>query len=116
MNGCLISTGFPFRQKDVIDDYLTLFKNLFYQVSDIRRAGSAAIDLAHIACGRCDGFFEIGLSPWDIAAGSLIIKEAGGVVSDFKGGSDYLISGNVVAATPAIHSKLLAEIKKVFKA
>lgn len=115
LNGCLISTGFPFRQKEVIDDYLKLFKNIFYKVSDIRRAGSAAIDLVHIACGRCDGFFEIGLGPWDIAAGSLIIQEAGGIVSDFSGGSDYLITGNVVAASPAIHSKLLEEVKTVFK-
>jgi myo-inositol-1(or 4)-monophosphatase len=115
LSGCLISTGFPFRKKEIIDDYLKLFKNILYKVSDIRRAGSAAIDLAHIACGRCDGFFEVGLSPWDIAAGSLIIREAGGVVTDFSGGGDYLLTGNIVAGTPIIHPILLDEVKSVFQ-
>jgi len=115
LEGSLIATGFPFRKKEIIDDYLRLFKNIFYKVSDIRRAGSAAIDLAHVACGRCDGFFEIGLSPWDIAAGSLIIQEAGGIVTDFNGGSDYLLTGNIIAASPGLHGKLLKEVRDVFK-
>ncbi|MDH4028271.1 MAG: inositol monophosphatase [Nitrospirota bacterium] len=110
----LIATGFPFRKKEMIDPYLRLFKNLFNRVSDIRRAGSAALDLAHLACGRCDGFFEIGLSPWDMAAGSIIIKEAGGIVSDFKGGRDYLSTGNIVAGTPAMHREILGEVRNVF--
>ena len=110
----LIATGFPFRKKEMIDPYLRLFKNLFNRVSDIRRAGSAALDLAHIACGRCDGFFEIGLSPWDMAAGSIIIKEAGGIVSDFNGGQNYLSTGNIVAGTPALHREILGEVKNVF--
>lgn len=110
----LISTGFPFRQKEIIDRYLMLFKNLFYKVSDIRRAGSAAIDLAYLASGRCDGFFEIGLGPWDIAAGSIIIKEAGGIITDFGGGDDFLTTGNVVAGPPALHEEILKEVKKVF--
>ena len=111
----LITTGFPFRKKQMIDPYLQLFKNIFNKVSDIRRAGSAALDLAHLACGRCDGFFEIGLSPWDIAAGSLLIEEAGGVVTDFEGGKDYLLTGNIVAGTPALHKEILKEVKDVFK-
>jgi myo-inositol-1(or 4)-monophosphatase len=110
----LIATGFPFRKKTMIDLYLDLFKNVFNKVSDIRRAGSAALDFAHLACGRCDGFFELGLSPWDMAAGSILIAEAGGVVSDFGGGSDYLESGNIVASTPLLHDKLLKEVKGVF--
>jgi myo-inositol-1(or 4)-monophosphatase len=110
----LIATGFPFRKKDLIDPYLNLFKNIFNQVSDIRRAGSAALDFAHLSCGRCDGFFELGLSPWDMAAGSILITEAGGVVSDFGGGQDYLRTGNIVAATPLLHDKLLNEVKGVF--
>ncbi len=114
LTGSLIATGFPFRKKEVIDDYLTLFKNIFNQVSDIRRAGSAAIDLAYVACGRCDGFFEIGLSPWDIAAGSILIQEAGGLITDFSGGNDYLLTGNIVASTALIHEKLLNEVKTVF--
>jgi myo-inositol-1(or 4)-monophosphatase len=111
----LITTGFPFRRKELIDAYLNLFKNVFNKVSDLRRAGSAALDLAYLACGRCEGFFEIGLSPWDIAAGAILIKEAGGVITDFGGGSDYLLTGNIVAGTPAIHKEILAEVKSVFK-
>jgi myo-inositol-1(or 4)-monophosphatase len=114
MGFSLIATGFPFRQKNVIDDYLKLFKNIFYRVSDIRRAGSAALDLAHLASGRCDGFFEIGLGPWDIAAGSIIIREAGGTVSDFGGGDQFLETGNIVAANKELHEAILNEVKTVF--
>src|SRR4030043_255167 len=112
---CLITTGFPFRKKEIIDTYLNLFKNLFLKVSDLRRAGSAALDLAYLACGRCDGFFEIGLSPWDIAAGSLLIEEAGGVVTDFAGGTDYVWTGNIVAGNTVVHNGILTEVKKVFE-
>jgi myo-inositol-1(or 4)-monophosphatase len=111
----LITTGFPFRNKEMIDTYMKLFKNVFLKVSDMRRAGSAALDLAYLACGRCDGFFELGLSPWDIAAGSLLIKEAGGIVTDFGGGTHYLRTGNIVAGNPAIHKEILKEVKKVFQ-
>ncbi|MEW6419591.1 MAG: inositol monophosphatase family protein [Nitrospirota bacterium] len=110
----LITTGFPFRKKEIINPYLKLFKNLFLKVSDMRRAGSAALDLAYLACGRCDGFFEIGLSPWDIAAGSLMIEEAGGVVTDFGGGGDYILTGNIVAGNPAVHNEILMEVKNIF--
>ena len=110
----LITTGFPFRSKKFIDVYLNLFKNVFRKVSDLRRAGSAALDLAYLACGRCEGFFEIGLSLWDIAAGDILIKEAGGVLTDFCGGPDYLSTGNIVAGNPAIHKKLLIEVKSLF--
>jgi myo-inositol-1(or 4)-monophosphatase len=110
----LIATGFPFRKKDFIEKYLELFKRVFDKVSDIRRAGSAALDLAYIACGRCDGFFEIGLSPWDIAAGSLLIKEVGGNVTDFDGGQDYFTTGNIVAGVPGIHSDLMKDVNYVF--
>ncbi len=110
----LIATGFPFRKKEMIDPYLKLFKNLFYKVSDIRRAGSAALDLAHLACGRCDGFFEIGLGPWDMAAGSMLITEAGGKVTDFGGGVDYLATGNIVAGPLHLHKIISDEVKRVF--
>lgn len=112
---CLVTTGFPFRRKEMTDQYLKLFKNVFFKCSDLRRAGSAALDLAYLAGGRCDAFFEIGLSPWDIAAGALLTKEAGGVVTDFNGGQEYLHSGNIVAGNPAIHKKLLLEVRKVFR-
>jgi len=111
---CLISTGFPFRKKEMIIPYLELFKNLFHKVSDIRRAGSAALDLAYLACGRCDGFFEIGLSPWDIAAGVIIVNEAGGKVTDFNGEADFMESGNIVAASSAVHDMILKDVKNVF--
>lgn len=114
LNECLITTGFPFRKKEMVDLYLDAFRRIFLKVSGIRRAGSAALDLAHLAAGRCDGFFELGLSPWDIAAGSLLVTEAGGLLSDFGGGGEYLITGNVVAGTPPVLPELLGEIKGVF--
>ncbi len=110
----LITTGFPFRKKDFLDMYLKLFKNVLYKVSDMRRAGSAALDLAYLAAGRCEGFFELGLSPWDIAAGSLIIEEARGVITDFGGGSEYLSTGNIVAGNKVIQKELLKEVQEVF--
>jgi myo-inositol-1(or 4)-monophosphatase len=111
---CLITTGFPFRNKDKLDLYLRAFRKIFLSVSAIRRAGSAALDLAHLAAGRCDGFFEFGLAPWDTAAGSILIKEAGGIISDFGGGSEYLSTGNIVAGTRTVHMELLGMIKSVF--
>jgi myo-inositol-1(or 4)-monophosphatase len=110
----LIATGFPFRQKDRTDLYLSAFKNVFLRTSGLRRAGSAAIDLAYVASGRCDGFFELGLAPWDVAAGDVIIREAGGVVTDFGGGKGHVWTGNIVAANPSLHQELLGEIRKVF--
>ena len=110
----LITTGFPFRRKEFIDPYLKLFKNVLFKVSDLRRAGSAALDLAYLSAGRCEGFFEIGLSSWDIAAGSLIIEEAGGVITDFGGGNEYLSTGNIVAGNRAIQAELLKEVQTVF--
>ncbi|MBI4707830.1 MAG: inositol monophosphatase [Candidatus Omnitrophica bacterium] len=111
----LVATGFPFRKKELIDPYLDLFKNIFHRVSDIRRAGSAALDLAYLASGRCDGFFEIGLSPWDIAAGSLLITEAGGIITDFGGGQDYLFTGNIVSGNRVLHGEILKEVKGIFR-
>jgi myo-inositol-1(or 4)-monophosphatase len=107
LDGALLGTGFPFRRQDYLDDYLCTFRALFLQTSGIRRAGSAALDLAYVAAGRLDGFWEIGLSPWDMAAGALLIQEAGGLVSDFAGGGDFLITGNIVAGTPAIAQAML---------
>ncbi|MEJ2695299.1 MAG: inositol monophosphatase family protein [Candidatus Sulfobium sp.] len=111
----LIATGFPFRAKEMIDLYLRAFKRVFEEVSDIRRAGSAAIDLACVAAGRFEGFFELKLSPWDIAAGSLLIAEAGGMITDFGGGTDFLSTGNVVAGNRYVHPEILKKIKDVFR-
>ncbi len=96
----LVATGFPFRKKDIVKPYLAAFEEIFHSVSDIRRTGSAALDLAYLAVGRIDGFWEIGLKPWDIAAGILMIEEAGGVVSDFYGDPNNVIkNGNIIAAS-----------------
>jgi myo-inositol-1(or 4)-monophosphatase len=111
----LIATGFPFRAKEMIDFYLRAFREIFEEVSDIRRAGSAAIDLAYVATGRFEGFFELKLSPWDIAAGSLLITEAGGTITDFAGEGDYLSTGNVVAGNTYIQPEILKRIKDVFR-
>lgn len=103
----LIGTGFPYRSFTHIDAYLGIFRELTEKSAGLRRPGAASLDLAYLAAGRTDGFFEIGLSPWDIAAGSLLISEAGGLVSDFAGESDYLNTGNIVAGSPKIFAQLL---------
>jgi myo-inositol-1(or 4)-monophosphatase len=99
----LVLTGFPFRAKERLEPYLALFAELFQQVAGMRRAGSAALDLAYVAAGRAEGFWEMGLSPWDLAAGLLLVSEAGGVATDFAGGEGALWQGDVVAACPALH-------------
>ena len=97
LDGAFVATGFPFRNRHKIDSYLALFKAVFVHARAIRRAGSAALDLAYVAAGVFDGFFEFRLAPWDVAAGALLIEEAGGVLTDFDGGRRYLERGNVVA-------------------
>ncbi|MCB1827039.1 MAG: inositol monophosphatase, partial [Coxiellaceae bacterium] len=98
----LIGTGFPFKKKQHIKPYLTTFESIFSEVSGIRRAGAAALDLAYVAAGRLDGFWEASLAEWDMAAGSLLIQEAGGLITDFQGGDNYLFAGNIVAGSPKI--------------
>lgn len=110
----LVLTGFPFRSKRYIDDYLKLFKRFFLETRGIRRAGSAAIDLAYVACGRAEVFWELTLSSWDLAAGILLVEEAGGRVTDFFGGSSSLETGHIVASNGQFHDWMLAEIQKVF--
>jgi len=109
-DGALLATGFPFRYPQHFDSYLATFKTLFPQVADVRRAGSAALDLAYVAAGRLDGYWEIGLHQWDMAAGMLLIEEAGGVVTDFSGGDKYLQSGNVIVGNLAIQEAMLTAI------
>ena len=107
----LIGTGFPFRQFDNVDAYLAMFREISQKTAGIRRPGSAALDLAYLAAGRYDGFWEMGLAPWDIAAGSLLVQEAGGLISDLPGESDFLTTGNVVAGTPKVFGQLLPIIQ-----
>lgn len=109
---CLLGTGFAYRH-DSDDDTMPkqIFESLMPICGDVRRAGAATLDLAYVACGRLDGFWEIGLKIWDIAAGILMIKEAGGMVCDPQGGEDYLKSGNVVATNPVVMRQLLKTIR-----
>ncbi len=111
-DGALLATGFPFRENQNIDTYLTSLKDIMLQTSGIRRAGSAALDLAYVAAGRVDGFWEFGLNTWDIAAGSLIVQEAGGLVGDPKGGHTHLETGNIVAANAKIFRQILQNLNK----
>lgn len=104
---CIIGTGFPFRDFTHLDTYLPMLKSMILNTSGIRRPGSAALDLAHVASGRYDGFWEIGLSKWDIAAGALLITEAGGLVGDFEGNESWFETGNIVAGNPKIFGQLL---------
>ena len=110
MRGSLLGTGFPFKAQKYLEPYLDMFRDLFKDSAGIRRAGAAALDLAYVACGRLDGFWEIGLREWDIAAGILLIQEAGGIVTDFSGAGNYLQSGNIIAANPKIHALILKTI------
>ncbi|MGB4468903.1 MAG: inositol monophosphatase family protein [Azovibrio sp.] len=107
----LIGTGFPYRVFDHEDAYLAIFKELTQKTAGLRRPGAAALDLAYVAAGRLDGFWEFGLAPWDMAAGTLLISEAGGLVSDLSGEANYLNTGNLVAGTPKIFTSLLQTIQ-----
>jgi len=111
---CLIATGFPFRNKHLLNSYWEALSKIFLEVSGIRRTGSATLDLAYVAYGRFDGFWELKLSPWDIAAGHLIIKEAGGIISDFNGEQNHIIDGNVVAGNACAHAFMLKTVQSVF--
>lgn len=111
LSGAVLATGFPFKQKQHLDSYMNMFKALFIKTADMRRAGSAALDLAYVAAGRIDGFFELGLKPWDTAAGELLIIEAGGLVTDFTGGHTHNASGNVVAGSSKLIKEMLNDIR-----
>jgi myo-inositol-1(or 4)-monophosphatase len=106
----LLGTGFPYRVFEHVDAYLGIFKELMQKTSGIRRPGAASLDLAYVACGRLDGFWEFGLAPWDIAGGALLISEAGGLVGDLSGNERYMETGNVIAGTPKVFSQLLQVI------
>ena len=106
----LIGTGFPFRDFETLDEYLGMFRALTARTAGLRRAGSAALDIAYVAAGRLDGFWELGLSPWDMAAGALLVQEAGGLVGDFRGEPGYLESGRIVCGNPKIFAQMLQVI------
>ena len=112
----VVAEGFPgWSVVEFVDLYLKSFRRVFGHTGSIRRAGSAAIDLAYVACGRVDGFWEMALSSWDMAAAALLIQEAGGRVSDFFGGPTYLEQGHIVAGNPVVHRQLMAVVGPVFR-
>tara|TARA_R110001599_G_scaffold64023_3_gene178565 strand:+ start:136654 stop:137460 length:807 start_codon:yes stop_codon:yes gene_type:complete len=104
----LLGTGFPFKNMEELDAYIEMFKIIVTNSAGLRRPGSAALDLAYVACGRLDGFFEKGLKPWDMAAGALLITEAGGIMGTFEGESDYMYKNELLAAPPKIFAQLVA--------
>ena len=111
LGGALLGTGFPYNDHEHLDAYLAMLKDLIVETAGVRRPGSAALDLAYVAAGRLDGFWEIGLKPWDLAAGALLIQEAGGIVGDFTGGPSFLKNGNIVAG----NAKVFAAIIKIIR-
>jgi myo-inositol-1(or 4)-monophosphatase len=110
----LLATGFPYHQFDKGDIYLEIIKQFLKDTHGIRRLGSAAIDLAYVACGRLDGFFEFNLNPWDVAAGAFLVQRAGGIVTDFKGGNDFLFGGELCSANSFVHGEMLRTIKPMW--
>jgi myo-inositol-1(or 4)-monophosphatase len=112
LKGSFLATGYPWRALPTLELYLGIFRDVFSVAKAIRRCGSAALDLAYTAAGVYDGFFEFRLSPWDIGAGILLVREAGGVVTDVDGGEGFFASGNVVAGGPALHRELLATVRR----
>lgn len=110
----LIATGIPFRARERFDEYLSSFQKISMASVGLRRGGSAALDMAYVACGRFDAFWELDLSPWDIAAGTVLVEEAGGRVSDVQGRADFLESGDTLATNGRIHPELAAVTKGIF--
>ncbi len=113
--GALLATGFPFKHPDQLDQFVKLFSTFFTSASDTRRAGSAALDLAYVAAGRLDGYWESGLNSWDLAAGTLIVREAGGLVTDYNGDGNFLENGQIIAGNPRIMADMLRQIQKQLK-
>ncbi len=114
LEDCLFATGFPFKFKSFLPAYMDCFEDLFRHITSARRMGSAAIDLAYVAAGRFEAFWELGLNPWDCAAGSLLVEEAGGTVTDFWGHEHFLENSYIVASNGRIHAAALAIIQKHF--
>ena len=111
LKDALVGTGFPFKEVSRIDVYLKQLEALMRNSAGVRRAGAAALDLAYVACGRLDAFWELGLSPWDMAAGALMIQEAGGLVGDTRGEDGFMESGEIACATPKIYPTLLEALR-----
>jgi myo-inositol-1(or 4)-monophosphatase len=111
LDGAVLATGFPFKQADLMEPQFDLMRAYMQHTSGMRRWGSAALDLAYTACGRYDGYWEFRLNPWDVAAGMLLVREAGGIVTDFNGNDDVFGTGHVLAASPRVHRPMLDEVR-----
>jgi myo-inositol-1(or 4)-monophosphatase len=111
LGDALVGTGFPFKELDRLDLYTRQLQTMMKTCAGVRRAGAAALDLAYVACGRLDAFWELGLAPWDMAAGVLLIQEAGGLVGDLKGDQGFMASGDIAAATPKVFTALLEALR-----
>lgn len=114
VNESLVATGFPYTDFSRIEAYAEVFLHLMKNTHGIRRLGSAAVDLAYVACGRFDAFYEYGLNPWDVAGGAILVQEAGGIVTDFAGGNNYLFGKEMIASNPGVHQEFLELIKTRF--
>lgn len=112
LRGALLASGFPFREIPNLDQHLAALGRITPKCAGLRRTGSAALDLAYVAAGRFDGFWEWGLQPWDCAAGALMVREAGGMVTDESGAQGFLESGNIVAASPRVHAALMPLLRR----
>ncbi len=112
LQNTVLATGFPYKQKQHSESYMKIVSSLFTECADFRRTGSAALDLCYLASGRVDGFFELGLKPWDMAAGELIAREAGAILTDFSGGTNYMQSGNIVGSSPRGVKSILKHIRE----
>lgn len=114
ISNALLATGFPYYDYERIDGYMNMLKWLMHNSRGVRRIGSAAIDLAYVACGRFDAFYEYSLNPWDVAAGAIIVNEAGGSVKDFEGGENYIFGREILASNLLVKNELLDKIKESF--
>ncbi|MFB0911668.1 MAG: inositol monophosphatase family protein, partial [Glaciecola sp.] len=111
LGSTILATAFPYRNKESINEYMASFNSIFAECGDIRRGGSAALDMAYVAAGRFDGYWERGVKPWDIAAGELLVRESGGLVTDFNGGNDPLLSGEIVAGGARVVQAIVKRLK-----
>ncbi|MFM1806245.1 MAG: hypothetical protein RL212_504 [Pseudomonadota bacterium] len=116
MSEALIGTGFPYREDQDVEAYLEIFAQMTRQCAGLRRPGAASLDLAYVAAGRLDAFFEQGLKPWDMAAGALLITEAGGLVGNYAGEESYLNTGEIMAGNPRLFGQLVTTLRKYSKA
>ena len=110
LRDCLIGTGFPFKDGSYLDTYLKMMKTMIESTAGLRRPGAAALDLAYVAAGFYDGFWEVGLNPWDVAAGSLLVQESGGLIGDLSGEGDFLHGGQVIAANPKVFAQMVTAL------